>query len=106
MYASGMRTVAVSAVVSLALVALVINRSGAEQAAAPAAPVAAASVTAAPATPPRAFSLDDVDLAARQLPRLHSVIVSRRGELLFEGYYNGIRRERPANIKSASKSVI
>jgi CubicO group peptidase (beta-lactamase class C family) len=49
---------------------------------------------------------EEVEEAARTLPRLHSLLVSRRGELLFEGYYNGIRRDRPANIKSASKSVI
>ena len=49
---------------------------------------------------------DEVDEAAQTLPRLHSLLVSLRGELLFERYYNGIRRDRPANIKSASKSVI
>ena len=49
---------------------------------------------------------EHVDAAARKLPRLHSLLVSRRGELIFERYYNGARRDRPANIKSASKSVI
>src|SRR6185312_11385905 len=53
-----------------------------------------------------AFSSDSVDAAARALPRLHSLIVSRGGEVIFERYYNGARRDRPANIKSASKSVI
>ncbi len=43
---------------------------------------------------------------ARLLPRLHSLLVSRRNDVIFEGYYNGTRRERPANVKSASKSVI
>jgi len=47
-----------------------------------------------------------MDEAARMLPRLHSLLVSRRGELVFERYYSGVRRDRPANIKSASKSVI
>ena len=47
-----------------------------------------------------------VDAAARQLPRLHSLIVSRRGETIFEHYYNGRRAAQPANIKSASKSII
>jgi CubicO group peptidase (beta-lactamase class C family) len=55
---------------------------------------------------PSDFQPEQIDEAARTLPRLHSLLVSRRGELLFEGYYNGIRRDRPANIKSASKSVI
>jgi CubicO group peptidase (beta-lactamase class C family) len=53
-----------------------------------------------------AFSADSIDAAARELPRLHSLLVSRRGELIYERYYNGARVTRPANIKSASKSVI
>jgi CubicO group peptidase (beta-lactamase class C family) len=56
--------------------------------------------------PAPAWSPDTVDEAARALPRLHSLLVSRGGELIFERYYNGSRRDRPANIKSASKSVI
>ena len=55
---------------------------------------------------PAVWSADALDAGARGLSRLHSLLVSRRGELIFERYYNGIRRERPANIKSASKSVI
>ena len=43
---------------------------------------------------------------AAELPRLHSLIVSRRGEILLERYYNGARATRPANIKSAAKSII
>ncbi len=43
---------------------------------------------------------------AKDLPRLHSLLVSRRGELMLERYYNGARATRPANIKSASKSLI
>ena len=43
---------------------------------------------------------------AADLPRLHSLIVSRRGEILLERYYNGARATRPANVKSVSKSVI
>ena len=43
---------------------------------------------------------------AADLPRLHSLIVSRRGEILLERYYNGARATRPANVKSAAKSVI
>jgi len=44
--------------------------------------------------------------AARQLPRLHSLLISRGDELVFEHYYNGRDPSRPANMKSASKSVI
>ena len=47
-----------------------------------------------------------IDTAARQLPRLHSLLVSQHGQLMFERYYNGRRLNQPANIKSASKSVI
>jgi CubicO group peptidase (beta-lactamase class C family) len=43
---------------------------------------------------------------AADLPRLHSLLVSWRGELVLERYYNGFRASRPANIKSASKSII
>ena len=44
--------------------------------------------------------------AAAALPRLRSLLVSHRGELVLERYYGGARASQPANIKSASKSVI
>lgn len=44
--------------------------------------------------------------AASELPRLHSLLVSRRGELMLERYFNGRRAASPANVKSVSKSVI
>ena len=44
--------------------------------------------------------------AANSLPRLHSLIVSRRGEMILERYYNGARATRAANIKSVSKSIV
>jgi len=43
---------------------------------------------------------------AAQLPRLHSLLVSRSGTTIFERYFNGAGPARPANIKSASKSII
>ena len=49
---------------------------------------------------------DAVDRAARDLPRLHSLLVSWRGDVQFERYYHGVARDRLANIKSASKSVM
>jgi CubicO group peptidase (beta-lactamase class C family) len=49
---------------------------------------------------------EDALAVARELPRLHSLLVSRRGELVVERYFNGARATRPANIKSASKSLI
>ena len=44
--------------------------------------------------------------AAKELPRLHSLVVSRRGEIVLERYFNGRRETTPANVKSVSKSVI
>lgn len=49
---------------------------------------------------------DRIDQAARALPRVYSLLVSHRGRVVLERYYNGARANRPANIKSASKSVI
>jgi CubicO group peptidase (beta-lactamase class C family) len=49
---------------------------------------------------------DEALAVAKDLPRLHSLLVSRRGELVLERYFNGTRAARPANIKSASKSII
>jgi len=44
--------------------------------------------------------------AGLDMPRLHSLLVSWRGNLLLERYYHGARASRAANMKSASKSVI
>ena len=49
---------------------------------------------------------DQAGEAGFALPRLHSLLVSSHGQLVFERYYRGMRADRPANIKSASKSVI
>jgi CubicO group peptidase (beta-lactamase class C family) len=53
-----------------------------------------------------AVSLDSAADTAAHLPRLHSLLVSWRGKLILERYYNGARRAHAANIKSASKSVL
>src|SRR5262245_918167 len=61
------------------------------------------------ATMPAAVTADalpDARAAAAALPALHSLIVSRRGELLLEYYAPNQTRTRLANIKSASKSII
>ncbi|MGH9383278.1 MAG: serine hydrolase domain-containing protein [Vicinamibacterales bacterium] len=44
--------------------------------------------------------------AGMALSRLHSLLISSNGQLVFERYYRGARADRPTNIKSASKSVI
>ena len=56
--------------------------------------------------PAGAVGLEEAAKAAAQLPRLRSLLVSRRGSLILERYYGGARATQPANIKSASKSVI
>ena len=48
----------------------------------------------------------DVRAAASELPQLRSLLVSWRGGLIAEYYARGVRPNAPANIKSASKSVI
>ena len=50
--------------------------------------------------------LDEAAKTAQGLPRLYSLVVSRGGEIVLERYYRGTRATTPANIKSASKSVI
>ena len=65
--------------------------------------------TAREAEPPAPLPENIFDAASKatsDLPRLHSLLVSQRGKLVFERYYNGARSTRAANIKSASKSVI
>ena len=44
--------------------------------------------------------------AASDLPRLHSLLASWRGEVVLERYFNGARAARAANVKSVSKSII
>ena len=49
---------------------------------------------------------DAVLAQAESLPRLRSLLVSTGGVLVEEHYFNGATRERRANLKSASKTVI
>ena len=50
--------------------------------------------------------LDRAYEQARALPRLRSLLIHWRGSLAREHYFRGATRSQPANIKSASKSVI
>src|SRR5687767_10634748 len=43
--------------------------------------------------------------AADELPRLYSLLVSQRGTIVLEQYFNRPRATTPANVKSVSKSV-
>jgi CubicO group peptidase (beta-lactamase class C family) len=57
-------------------------------------------------SPPRKLVLDTALAEATKLSRLHSLLVSVRGEIVLEQYFNGTKPVRLANMKSASKSVI
>ncbi len=99
----------VSAALAVVTVVAVAVSVGGAKARAPAEPVALVVAPApmpSPPTPQPDWNADAVDSAAGTLPLLRSLIVSRGGDVLFEKSYNGTRLDRPANIKSASKSVI
>jgi CubicO group peptidase (beta-lactamase class C family) len=59
-----------------------------------------------PPPSPGPLVLTDVGDSAASLPRLHSLLVSWRGELVFERYFRGAKGDRLANVKSASKSIV
>ena len=44
--------------------------------------------------------------AAGQMPRLHSLLISHKGGLVLEKYFNGRNSRQTANVKSVSKSWI
>ncbi len=54
----------------------------------------------------RDIGLEAAARAGATLPRLRSLLVSHRGELVLERYYGGARASQAANLKSASKSII
>jgi len=70
--------------------------------------LATAAERSALATEPDAPALrfDRAVAAAAAMPRLHSLLVSHRGELVFERYFNGRGRDDIANVKSVSKSIV
>ena len=64
----------------------------------------AAATIAAPAVPQADYA--PARDAAAALPRLHSLLVSHRGQLVLEYYAKGQTATRLANVKSASKSIV
>jgi len=56
--------------------------------------------------PSAAQALDPAVKAASELPRLHSLIVRHRGQVVLERYFNGRKATSLANVKSVSKSII
>ncbi|HYW32969.1 MAG TPA: serine hydrolase [Gemmatimonas sp.] len=73
-----------------------------------------AAFGAAPSVAVRRMTVEPLDSArlarayaeAARLPRLRSLLVQSRGTMVGERYYRGATAATPANIKSASKSVI
>lgn len=62
-----------------------------------------------PAAPDFSVNVPDFSLVVEQgkrLTRLHSILVSRHGQLVLEQYFHGTRANSYENTKSASKSVI
>jgi CubicO group peptidase (beta-lactamase class C family) len=64
------------------------------------------AVPAARPRDPQPVTDEAIRAAAARLPRLQSVLVSRRGSLVFEYYAKGAGPARLANVKSVSKSII
>jgi CubicO group peptidase (beta-lactamase class C family) len=72
-------------------------------------PLALLLVCAVPAAGQRdsnQVEIDAIRATAAQMPRLHSLLVSRHGKLLIEHYAKGHGPARAANVKSVSKSII
>ncbi|MGE3843036.1 MAG: serine hydrolase domain-containing protein [Vicinamibacterales bacterium] len=51
-------------------------------------------------------ALDQAVTSAAEMPRLRSLLVNWKGQLVLERYFRGTRATHAANIKSASKSVL
>ena len=65
----------------------------------------AASPVLTQQAPPRP-AFEEARTEAASMPRLHSLLVSWRGDLVLEYYGKGIRPSRLANVKSVSKSIV
>ncbi|KAA2215109.1 serine hydrolase domain-containing protein [Teichococcus oryzae] len=68
--------------------------------------LAAASPLVLAAAPRNDGRLDPALAAAEALEPLHAVIVAQHGEVLAERRFRGPATDRPANVKSVSKSII
>jgi CubicO group peptidase (beta-lactamase class C family) len=56
--------------------------------------------------PPLALDLDGAIATGESMPRLHSLLVSQRGQLVLERYFNGRQANDLDNVKSVSKSIL
>jgi CubicO group peptidase (beta-lactamase class C family) len=64
------------------------------------------SPAAGPPAQAPAFNFDRAVMAGASMPRLHSLLVSHRGERVLERYFNGYAPTDYENVKSVSKSII
>lgn len=55
---------------------------------------------------PNGLDSDRLQQRIQQMPRLHSLLISHQGETVYEEYFAGRNANQPANLKSASKSII
>ena len=51
-------------------------------------------------------ALEQVSRNGEDWPRLHSLLISQHGKLVFERYFNGHQPDRLENVKSISKSIL
>jgi CubicO group peptidase (beta-lactamase class C family) len=56
--------------------------------------------------PQLALDLDGAIATGEAMPRLHSLLVSHRGQLVLERYFNGRQPNDLDNVKSVSKSIL
>lgn len=47
----------------------------------------------------------DADLAGLETHQLHSILVARQGQLVYERYYNGYGADTPHDLRSVTKSI-
>jgi CubicO group peptidase (beta-lactamase class C family) len=64
------------------------------------------TIRSAPLGTRAATMLEPALKAASELPRLHSLLVWQRGEVILERYFNGRRATSLSNVKSVSKSIV
>ncbi|MDO9521063.1 MAG: serine hydrolase [Pseudohongiella sp.] len=57
-------------------------------------------------TLPTGLDPERLQQRTQQMPRLHSLLISHQGETIYEQYFAGRNASQPANLKSASKSII
>ncbi len=99
-------TIAALATATFGATAFITTRDTTAPSPAGAPAMALDTAAAAPRTPLDSARLAPVYARAAELPRLRSLLVWQHDSLVAERYFRGARASAPANIKSASKSVL